>query len=74
MFLHVEAFFRNYRLTGNPMHMQPTSPGMNNNIIRGTTPSSNTSQNLRGTEPGLLEEIEEAEEEMELKRGKCKIR
>ena len=59
MFPHVEAFFRQYRLTGNAMSLLP------NNIIRGS-PNSNPMTG-RGTDIGILEEIEEAAEEMELK-------
>lgn len=64
MFPHVEAFFLNYRLTGRTVNQQPQAV---NNIIRGS-PSSNPQKLNGGTEIGILEQIEEAEEEMELKR------
>ena len=67
MFPHVEAFFRTYRLTGRTMNLQPQSPV---NIIRGSPSSNPQKLNAGGTNTTLLDEIEEAEEEMELKRGK----
>lgn len=68
MFPHVEAFLRNYRLTGQTMnHLQPNSPI--NNIIRGS-PNSNPHRFGNSEGGGILEEIQEAEEEMEVKRGK----
>ena len=69
MFPHVEAFFRTYRLTGNPHNVLPN--GGPNNIIR-ASPGSMVKK-LSGTEIGLLEEIVETNEEHEPKKGKFSV-
>ena len=66
MFPQCESFFRMFRLTGRAMTM--ASPNLSN-VVRNN--SSLTNNRIDGTTGvGILEEIEEVAEDLEVKRGK----